>query len=253
MKSRQPMSSHATGCVVRANTGICVSGRGKPASCSHSRVVLSRGDSAPPSTQWEQLTELPIPACARIPIGKCEHRFDRELLVPHQRVQPCQRLRSVEVATDVECRTNPRRHRQPGQPRDLVVGDPLSSRNEPSCGRIFTPTSSIGTSGSTHGAPWSADAATPATTPLRFDASHAAIARSRSDRSASFGARTPRNDGRVPALELVPSYHTRRDGFTAENDLCHVRIVRAGTDIPVKSTFCGRSASRRLQNVDFAA
>jgi hypothetical protein len=48
----------------------------------------------------------------------------------------------------------------------------------------------------------------------------------------------------MPASELVARHDTCRNGLTAENDLCHVRIVRAGTDIAVKSTFCRRSATR---------
>ena len=193
------MSSQATGCVVRANTGICVSGRGKPASCSHSRVMLSRGDSAPPSTSGSSSRSCRFPRArgyrsASASTASIENFWFH--ISASSRANACGRSRWRPTSNAVRTRV------VTGSPDSRVISSSATRSvrgTSPSCGRIFTPTSSIGTSGSTHGAPWSADAATPATTPLRFDASHAAIARSRSDRSASFGACTPRNTGAYAA------------------------------------------------------
>ena len=82
--------------VLPARTGICVSGRGNPASCSHSRIRLSRGDSAPPSTSGSSSGAGARPR-ARGYRSAVDTSCDRVRLVPHQRVQPSQRVRSVEV------------------------------------------------------------------------------------------------------------------------------------------------------------
>lgn len=41
-------------------------------------------------------------AGARIPLSECEHGFAGELLVPHQRVEPRQCFRPLEVAAQIE-------------------------------------------------------------------------------------------------------------------------------------------------------
>ena len=99
------MSSHAQGV---SRTGICVSGRGNPASNNHNRILLSRGDSAPPSIEWEQFEQPPKTASSWIPHTEClGHRRRENCLVPHQRVEAGQRLRPFEVAPQVESRADP--------------------------------------------------------------------------------------------------------------------------------------------------
>ena len=56
----------------------------------------------------------------------------------------------------------------------------------------------------------------------------------------------------VPAAQFVTSDPSRRNRFTANEDLRHGCIVHSPTDSPAESTYCSESASRPLQNVDFA-
>ena len=195
MNSRQPMSRYATGQVLPDRTGICVSGRGKPLSCKHNRIRLSRGDSAPPSTSGSSSRSWRRPRArgyrlASVNTSSIEYalfHINASSRASASGLSRC-RPRSNAVRTRVVT----------GNP-DILVISSSATRSvrgiDPSCARIFTPRSSMDTVGSTHGAPCSADAATPETTPRRRDASHAAMARSRNDGSGPLRMYTPRYRG----------------------------------------------------------
>ena len=242
------MSRNATGSDALQHRDLRLGAAEIPRRSTAGATGVSLGDSAPPSTSGSSSRN-----CQSTRTGyRCassRHLVDRERLIPHQRVQPRQRSRAIEVTPEVESGAQPRRHGQARDRGDLVVADALDADTSPACGRSFTPASSIGAVGSTHGAPCSADAATPGDDAFaaRWRArprspGHAAtvgfFARRRRDRSADTNGATRGGSPR------------RRDRLPAEKHLTHACIVPRGTDTATIHVL-RRSARRLLRNVRF--
>ena len=124
--------------------------------------------------------------------GEEQHILCGERRRPHQRVESSHCLVTLHVATDVECRSRTRSHGNPVDAHYLILGHTLVAGDDAAGGLVLDQINSIGMSSSIHDAPWSADAATPATTPCRPDRNQAAAIRSRSAISCCFGAYTSR-------------------------------------------------------------
>lgn len=112
-------------------TGICVSGLGISASISHSRVRLSCGDAAPPSTKGSSSRSCRTPRSAGVALGEREDVVDGVALVPHQCVEPRQRLRTGLMPPEVECRTDPRGDGEAGPSGHFIVGDGFRPSHQP--------------------------------------------------------------------------------------------------------------------------
>ena len=202
-------------------------GRGSPASTSNSRSRVSRGDAAPPSTSGSTVLRRFEPARARIPLRVSHHVLHgvgRRVL---QRVEPSHGFVTRQVTCQVEGRARQGRNRNARDLRHLVGWrvsrcGPADRGDGVRCSAI----SSICAVASTHCAPCSADAAAPAITPRRFDHSHAATVRSRSDRSCLAEHVDVRKHAGIPAGQLV----SRATGLASDHDFSHVGSMPRGPD-----------------------
>jgi hypothetical protein len=119
------MSSTRTSRPRPSTTGICVVGRGNPASTSNSRSQVSRGDAAPPSTRGSTVLRDLSP---RAPGYCCAyahhvlHGVGRRVL---QRVEPSHGVVTRQVTRQVEGRARQGRNRNARDLRHLVGGECL--------------------------------------------------------------------------------------------------------------------------------
>jgi len=167
--------------------GICVVGVGSPASTYSSRSHVSLGDAAPRSTSGSAIfndfrPRAPRYRLARSSTSSAEISRDRDNESSFATASSRGRYRPRSNAVRSRVVT--------GSLPTYVISSSASASFRtirPGCRRARLEMSSISMSSSTHCAPCNADAATPAITPRRSVASHAASARSRNDNVDCFG------------------------------------------------------------------
>lgn len=172
---------------------------------------------------------------------------------PHQSIEPGERLRTAAPASEVEAGACRRGHRQPGNPRDLVVGEPVQSPNE---ARLAA------ASGPKH-VNWG----------IRVDPGRTVQGRgSRTGDHAVPAGGQPSSDGplaqrqggilrdidslmdpAIPAAELMAGEASCRYRLTADDYLVHARIVAEPTDTFARSTLFSESSSESLHFVALGA
>ena len=194
MKSSQPMSSWATS-RLPSSTSIWVFGVGNPASIKSSRNQVSFGEAAPPSTSGSASRGRRRPLAPRWRLASCSTSSIENAIT---RINASSRA-TASSRGRWRPRSNAVRARVvTGRPATRVISSSASDSlrtNNPRCALALGAINSIGMPASTHAAPCSADAATPATTARRRDHSQAPIVRSRSEGSVRFGMYTSRKIG----------------------------------------------------------
>ena len=94
-----------------------------------SRSLVSRGEAAPPSTNWQSVLEEFDASRAAVPLSEELHLLRRERPCPHQGVQPRDGLVAFEVAAQIERGTRSRCDRQ-ARPGELVLRNPFIARHD---------------------------------------------------------------------------------------------------------------------------
>jgi hypothetical protein len=167
-------------------TGICVVGRGKPASISNNRSQVSLGEAAPGSTRGRADLSRRRP---RTPGYRLASSATSSIENGDARVNASRRA-TASPGGRCRARSNAVRARVvTGRPATRVTSSSATRWlrvSTPAGGRVLGQINSTGSSSSIQAAPCNAAAASPASTPRRPDHSHAATARVRRVGNAHF-------------------------------------------------------------------